>query len=73
MRVHFSAHGTLPGSLTIDEKQKTTHPESKHEEQNPTMMLTIPMITVDRKFRTMNFCIRQIKSRVTQRDIHSNH
>ena len=31
----------------VDEKQKTTHPEYKHEEQNPTMMLTIPMILVD--------------------------
>ena len=28
-------------------KQKTTHPEHKNEEQNPTMMLTIPMTLVD--------------------------
>ena len=34
------------GKVLMD-KQKTTHPEYKHEEQNPTMMLTIMMILVD--------------------------
>ena len=40
--------GTLLKQMLM-QKQKTTHPEYKHEEQNPTMMLTIPMTLVDQK------------------------